>query len=228
MERAVQGSVWRSVHRSVQSLALQVVGLIAALSLATMASAQPVEGKEYSRIKVPHAVETGKKIEVIEFFSYGCPHCSDLEPYLQTWLKTAPADVQFRRVPVMFQDRWKALAKAYYTLEAMGEDVRLSPEIFKAVHVTGTPLYQDRAFFDWAASKGLDKAKVIDTYNSFGVDSKLKRAMVVAQEYNVQAVPMIVVDGKFVTMSDRIGGHAAMPSAIDTLVAKARSERPKT
>jgi thiol:disulfide interchange protein DsbA len=212
----------------VQSLALQVVGLIAALSLATMASAQPVEGKEYSRIKVPHAVETGKKIEVIEFFSYGCPHCSDLEPYLQTWLKTAPADVQFRRVPVMFQDRWKALAKAYYTLEAMGEDVRLSPEIFKAVHVTGTPLYQDKAFFDWAASKGLDKAKVIDTYNSFGVDSKLKRAMVVAQEYNVQAVPMIVVDGKFVTMSDRIGGHAAMPSAIDTLVAKARSERPKT
>jgi thiol:disulfide interchange protein DsbA len=110
----------------------------------------------------------------------------------------------------------------------MGEDVRLSPEIFKAVHVTGTPLYQDKAFFDWAASKGLDKAKVIDTYNSFGVDSKLKRALVVAQEYNVQAVPMIVVDGKFVTMSDRIGGHAAMPAAIDALVAKARGERPKT
>jgi protein dithiol oxidoreductase (disulfide-forming) len=228
MESAVHGSVRRSVQRSVQRLALQAIGLIAALSVATMASAQPVEGKEYSRIKVPHAVETGKKIEVIEFFSYGCPHCSDLEPYLQTWFKTIPADVQFRRVPVMFQDPWKALAKAYYTLEAMGEDARLSPEIFKAVHVSGTPLYQDKAFFDWAASKGLDKAKVMDTYNSFGVDSKLKRAMVVAQEYNVQAVPMIVVDGKFVTMSDRIGGHAAMPAAIDALVAKARSERPKT
>jgi len=231
IKRAVQGlqaGEHGSVRRSVCRLALQVVGLITALSLATMASAQPVEGKEYTRIKVPHAVETGKKIEVIEFFSYGCPHCSDLEPYLQTWLKTAPADVQFRRVPVMFQDRWKALAKVYYTLEAMGEDVRLSPEVFKAVHVSGTPLYQDKAFFDWAASKGLDKAKVTDTYNSFGVDSKLKRAMVVAQEYNVQAVPMMVVDGKFVTMSDRIGGHAAMPAAIDALVAKARSERPKT
>jgi len=206
---------------------VQVLGAIVAMMLAATVRADLVEGKEYSRIKVPHAVESGKKIEVIEFFSYGCPHCNDLEPYLQTWVKTIPPDVQFRRVPVMFQDRWKPLAKVYYTLEAMGEDMRLSPEVFKAVHVTGTPLYQDKAFFDWAASKGLDRAKVVETYNSFGVDSKLKRAMVVAQEYNVQAVPTVVVDGKFVTLSDRIGGHAAMPAAIDALVAKARTERPK-
>src|SRR6476620_7429308 len=136
--------------------AQSLVGFLAVLSFATAGAADLVEGKNYARLKVPQPVESGKKIEVIEFFSYGCPHCSDLEPYLQTWLKTAPADVQFRRVPVMFQDRWKALAKAYYTREAMGEDVRLSPEVFKAVHVTGTPLYQDKAFFDWAASKGLD------------------------------------------------------------------------
>jgi thiol:disulfide interchange protein DsbA len=206
---------------------VQALGAIVAMMIAATVRADLVEGKEYSRMKVPHAVESGKKIEVIEFFSYGCPHCNDLEPYLQTWFKTIPADVQFRRVPVMFQDRWKGLAKVYYTLEAMGEDVRLSPEVFKAVHVTGTPLYQDKVFFDWAASKGLDRAKVIETYNSFGVDSKLKRAMVVAQEYNVQAVPTVVVDGKFVTLSDRVGGHAAMPAAIDALVAKARTERPK-
>jgi len=206
---------------------VQALGAIAAMMIAATVRADLVEGKEYSRMKVPHAVESGKKIEVIEFFSYGCPHCNDLEPYLQTWFKTIPPDVQFRRVPVMFQDRWKGLAKVYYTLEAMGEDVRLSPEVFKAVHVTGTPLYQDKAFFDWAASKGLDRAKVIETYNSFGVDSKIKRAMVVAQEYNVQAVPTVVVDGKFVTLSDRVGGHAAMPAAIDALVAKARTERPK-
>jgi len=206
---------------------VQALGAIVAMMIAATVRADLVEGKEYSRMKVPHAVESGKKIEVIEFFSYGCPHCNDLEPYLQTWFKTIPPDVQFRRVPVMFQDRWKGLGKVYYTLEAMGEDVRLSPEVFKAVHVTGTPLYQDKAFFDWAASKGLDRAKVIETYNSFGVDSKLKREMVVAQEYNVQAVPTVVVDGKFVTLSDRVGGHAAMPAAIDALVAKARTERPK-
>lgn len=207
---------------------LQVVGVLAAMAFAGGAAADLVEGKEYSRLKVPHAVDSGKKIEVIEFFSYGCPHCNDLEPFLQTWMKSLPPDVQFRRVPVMFQDRWKSLAKDYFTLEAMGEDVRLSPELFKAVHVGGLPLYQDKAFFDWAASMGLDRAKVVDTYNSFGIDSKMKRATVLAQEYNVQAVPTLIVDGKFVTSSDRVGGHPGMPAALDALIAKARAERPKT
>ncbi len=206
----------------------QMVSILAALAFTGTAIADLVEGKEYSRLKVPHAVDSGKKIEVIEFFSYGCPHCNDLEPYLQNWMKTLPSDVQFRRVPVMFQDRWKLLARDYFTLEAMGEDVRLSPELFKAIHVSGLPLYEDKAFFDWAASKGLDRAKVVDTYNSFGIESKMKRAMVLAQEYNVQAVPTLVVDGKFVTLSDRVGGHAGMPAALDALIAKARAERPKT
>ena len=209
-------------------LALQVVGILAALVLASASAADLVEGKEYVRLKVPHAVDSGKKIEVIEFFSYGCPHCNDLEPYLQAWVKTLPPDVQFRRVPVMFQDRWKSLARSYYTLEALGEDMQLSPEVFKAVHVSGLPLYQEKSFVDWAATKGLDKAKVADTYNSFGVDSKMKRAAVLAQEYNVQAVPTVVVDGKFLTLSDKVGGHAAMPAALDTLIAKARAERPKS
>jgi thiol:disulfide interchange protein DsbA len=128
----------------------------------------------------------------------------------------------------MFQDRWRPLAKIYYTLDAMGEDIRMSPEVFKAIHVSGLPLYQEKAFFDWAASKGLDRTKVADIYNSFGVDSKLKRAQLLAQEYNVQAVPALVVDGKFVTSSDRVGGHAGAPAALDALVAKARAERPKT
>jgi thiol:disulfide interchange protein DsbA len=209
-------------------LALQVVGILAALVLTSASAADLVEGKEYTRLKVPHAVDSGKKIEVIEFFSYGCPHCNDLEPYLQAWVKTLPPDVQFRRVPVMFQDRWKSLARSYYTLEALGEDMQLSPEVFKAVHVSGLPLYQEKSFVDWAATKGLDKAKVADTYNSFGVDSKMKRAAVLAQEYNVQAVPTVVVDGKFLTLSDKVGGHAAMPAALDTLIAKARAERPKS
>ena len=86
-------------------LALQVVAILAALVLTSASAADLVEGKEYVRLKIPHAVDTGKKIEVIEFFSYGCPHCNDLEPYLQAWVKTLPPDVQFRRVPVMFQDR---------------------------------------------------------------------------------------------------------------------------
>jgi thiol:disulfide interchange protein DsbA len=213
---------------AMKKFVLHAMGALLALACATAAAAELAEGKEFTRLKSPQPVETGKKIEVIEFFSYGCPHCNDLEPFLQQWLKTAPADVQFRRVPVMFQDRWKGLAKDYYTLDAMGEDVRLSPALFQGVHGAGLPLYQDKAFFDWAASKGLDRSKVAEIYNSFGVDSKLKRALVLAQEYNIQAVPTIVVDGKFLTSSDRIGGHGQVPAALDVLVAKARAERTKS
>src|SRR6188508_1958804 len=139
----------RSFPRAFARLAL---AFAAALALAPIASAQPAEGREYVRLKSPVPVESGKKIEVIEFFSYGCPHCSDLEPYLQNWFKTAPADVQFRRVPVMFQERWKVLAKIYYTLDALGEEARLSPDVFKAIHANGQPLWDDKTFLDWAAS----------------------------------------------------------------------------
>ncbi|HEY7945345.1 MAG: thiol:disulfide interchange protein DsbA/DsbL [Burkholderiales bacterium] len=204
-----------------------LVGLLAAFSLAAAGAADLVEGKNYARLKIAQPVETGKKIEVIEFFSYGCPHCSDLEPYLQTWLKTMPDDVQFRRVPVMFQERWKALGKIYYTLGALGEE-RLSPEVFQAIHGNGQSLWDTKTFLDWAAGKGLDRAKVAGVFSSFGVDSKVKRAMALAQEYNIQSVPTVIVDGKFITASDRVGGHAAIPAALDVLIAKARAERPKT
>lgn len=184
-----------------------------------------VEGKDYQRLKNPQPVESGKKIEVIEFFSYGCPHCSDLEPILQAWLRTLPPDVQFRRVPVMFQQRWEALAKVYYTLDAMGDETRLSPEVFKAIHAQGLPLYDDKAFFDWAAHQGLDRARVAEVYNSFGVNSKFVRAKVLAQTFNIQSVPTVIVDGKFVTSSDRVGTHEKLPPVIDALIVKARAER---
>lgn len=213
----------RTLARRCAPLAL---AFLAAYSLA--AAAQPVdvaEGKQYLRLKAPQPVETGKKIEVIEFFSYGCPHCGELEPILQGWLKTLPADVQFRRVPVVFQDRWVALAKAYYTLDALGEESRLSPELFAALHGKGLPIWQDKTFFDWAASQGLDRKKVEDMYSSFAVASKFNRAKATAQAYQIQEVPKFVVDGKYVT--HQVGTHRAMPGVLDALIAKARAERPK-
>jgi thiol:disulfide interchange protein DsbA len=147
---------------------------------------------------------------------------------MQAWMKTLPPDVQFRRVPVMFQDRWVVLAKVYYTLEALGEERRLSPEVFAAIHKGGANLTSEKVFFDWAASKGLERKKVEDIYNSFAVGGKINRAKSEAQQYNVQSVPLIVVDGKFMTATDKVGGHAALPPAINALVAKARAERPKS
>lgn len=206
--------------------ALLLAAFVGALPLSAAAQmAAPQEGIQYLRLKNPQPVETGKKIEVIEFFSYGCPHCGELEPFLQNWLKTMPADVQFRRIPVMFQERWIPLAKIFYALEALGEEARLSPAVFGALHGKGLSLWQDKTFYDWAASQGLDRKKVEDMYASFGIGGKVNRARMAAQAYRVQSVPLIVVDGKYV--SNTVTSHAAMPPLIDALVAKARAERPK-
>jgi protein dithiol oxidoreductase (disulfide-forming) len=215
---------------SMQKLMRRLVPVAAAFLalVALSACAQPVnveDGKEYLRLKNAQPVESGKKIEVIEFFSYGCPHCADLEPILQGWLKTIPADVQFRRVPVMYQERWIPLARIYYTLEALGEEKRLSPEVFAALHQRGVALWQDKTFFDWAASQGIDRKKVEDMYNSFAMAGKVNRARAAAEAYQVQSVPTVIVDGKFMTY--KVASHAAMPATIDALIAKARMERPK-
>ena len=214
----------------IRTMALSLLaGLLFMAAAAPGASAQgaAVEGRQYARIG-PVPVETGKKIEVIEFFSYGCPHCAELEPYLQDWLKALPADVSFRRIPVMFQPRWVDLAKVYYTLEGMGDDVKLSPEVFTAVHVKHLALWEPAKFFDWAATKGLDRKKVEDLYNSFSMSGRVNRAKQLAQAYNIQEVPLIVVDGKFITGPSRAGSHAATPAVMNELVAKARAERPKS
>ena len=200
-----------------------------ALSLPAIAqTAAPQEGREYVRLKNAVPVETGNKIEVIEFFSYGCPHCGEFEPLLHEWVKKLPPDVQFRRVPVSFQPKWVPLAKEYYTLEALGEDSRLSPEMFIAIHGKGVNMADEKTFFDWAASHGLDRKKVEDMYNSFSMSGKMNRALQQAKTFNTQSVPLIVIDGKFVVSTEKVGTHAAMLPVMDALIAKARAERPKT
>jgi len=218
-----------SIDRRRLLRALAAAALMAGASLlgTGTAFAQLVEGKNYDRIKNPQPTESGNKIEVIEFFSYGCPHCAELEPHLEGWLAKLPPDVSFRRVPVMFQDRWVPLAKIYYTLDSLGEERKLSPDVFKAIHGQGVSLWNDKAFFDWAASKGLDRKKVEDVFGSFAINGKMNRAKQQAQQYNIQSVPTVVVDGKFVTGSERVGTHAQLPAAIEELVNKARAERKK-
>ena len=203
--------------------------ILVALSLPAMAqTAAPQEGREYVRLKNAIPVETGNKIEVIEFFSYGCPHCGEFEPLLHEWVKKLPPDVQFRRVPVSFQPKWVPLAKEYYTLEALGEDARLSPEMFVAIHSKGVKLEDEKTFFDWAASHGLDRKKVEEMYNSFSMSGKMNRALQQAKAFNAQQVPLIVIDGKYVvSTNENVRSHAAMLPVMDALIVKARAERPK-
>ena len=202
------------------------IGFIAA-SMAASAQEQMTEGKEYLRLKNPQAVESGAKIEVIEFYSYGCNHCRDLEEFLGPWTKKVPADVAFKRVPVAFQPAWVTLGKIYYTLEALGRE-DLTPKVFLAIHSTGTKLHEEKVFFEWAGNNGLDAAKVQEMWGSFAVNSKMNRAKTLAANYQVDSVPMLFVDGKFKIQPHLLkGSHKDVPAALDFLIAKARTERKK-
>ena len=196
--------------------------LVAMVSLAHAADLQ--EGKDYRTLAKPQPVETGKKIEVIEFFSFSCPHCRDAEPVLSPWIKKLPADVQFRRIPAQFQPAWIGTAKVWYALEALNEE-RLVPAVFNAIHGQNVRLDQHKAFFDWAATQGLDRKKVEDMYNSFTVNGKVARAKTLVQNYNVQSVPVFVVDGKFTTETGQPKRHEDMPALLEKLIDKARVER---
>jgi thiol:disulfide interchange protein DsbA len=202
---------------------------LSACGLTSVAAQNLVEGQNYLRLKNAQPVDSGKNIEVLYFFSYACPHCRDFDPELQPWLKQLPADVDFKRVPVDFgREQWASLGKVLYTLEALGAEKSMTSDVFVAVHDKKMPLWQDKVFFDWAAAKGLDRKKVEDTYNSFGVNSKMNRARQLAKNYNVQSVPVVFVDGKFQVSAEKVGTHAAMPAAMNQLIAKARAERPKS
>ena len=193
-----------------------------ALALLVLLLASPgAIGEEAQRDTVTDVLEV--------YVRTGCPHCADLEPHLQAWFKRVPPDVQVRRIPVAFFPQWENLAKVYYTLEALGEDAKLTPEVFLAIHgPSRNNLAQESKFFDWAASKGLDRKKVEDTYKSFGIAGKIGRAKQMAQMYNIQSVPTIIVDGKFQLTSGTAGGHDHVPATIDAAIAVARAERPKS
>lgn len=200
--------------------------LIAGLGLQSLfAYAGPQQGKEFALVNPPQAVETGKKIEVLEIFWYGCPHCFDLEPMLAAWVKKLPNDVSFRRMPAIFRDNWAPMAKAYYTLEAIGQAEKLHAELFNAIHVHGLDPTNDSTLFDWAAKQGIDRKKFTDTYQSFSIQSKVLRAKQLTHEYGINGVPALIVDGKYMTASSMAGGHQGLFTTVDYLIAKARKER---
>jgi protein dithiol oxidoreductase (disulfide-forming) len=206
---------------------LTVSASFMAASFAVNAQEQMTEGKEYLRLKAPQTVESGAKIEVIEFYSYGCNHCRDLEEFLGPWIKKVPADVAFKRVPVAFQPAWASLGKIYYTLEALGRE-DLTPKVFQAIHGAGTKLHEEKIFFEWAGNNGLEAAKVQEMWGSFAVNSKMNRAKTLAANYSVDSVPMLFVDGKFKVQPHLLkGSHKDVPAALDFLIAKARTERKK-
>ena len=176
---------------------------------ATGAFAQLAPGKDFQPVNPPQPTESGSKIEVIEFFSYACPHCSTLEGPLAAWLKRKPADVEFKRVPTIFHSSWTPFAQLYYTLEAMNLVDKLHHDVFKAVHDQKIKLQDPKVMADWVATKGVDRQKFSDTYNSFAVQSRTQRSNDMTRRYNVEFTPAVVVNGRALT-----GPSMTSPGAI--------------
>lgn len=159
---------------------------------------KPEEGKDYIALdkRVPTDMPAGK-FEVIEFFWYSCPHCNAFEPTFQTWVKNAPKDVVVHRVPVSFQDSFLPQQKLYYTLEALGKVDELHGKVYRAIHVERQPLAKDDQIIAWAVKQGLDKAKFTETYNSFAVATKARRATQLQDAYKVAGVPALGIAGRY-------------------------------
>jgi len=184
-------------------------------------------GKEYVVLAQPLAVETGNKVEVVEFFWYGCPHCFDLEPIISKWIKTLPKDVEFRRIPAIFRQDWVPGARIFYTLESLDLLQRLHGQVFDAMHINHINLNDESVLFDWVASKGVDRKKFADAYNSFNVQTKAKRAEQITRQSKIQGVPALIIDGKYMTSASMTGSFETMLAAADELIQKARAERKK-
>lgn len=197
-----------------------------------LGAAQPVLRAEvdYRAIK-PQPLGSADGIEVIDFFWYGCPHCNNLQPALETWLKRKPADVDFKRVPAVFQDSWVPLTRAYYTIEAMGLVDKLHQEMFATLHKQRVQLRDANAIFDWAASKGIDRKKFADTYNSFGINGRTQRSIALTRGYDISGTPALAIDGKYLTAPsmtlkpDRTVDYERFFQVVDGLIAEARKNK---
>ncbi len=198
----------------------------AVLSLSAFAAPDAAfEGHDYARLKNAQPVATGKKIEVLEFFWYRCPHCFQLEPGLDKWLKTLPKDVQVRRVPAVFRDDWMPGAKLYYALEQMGLLSRLHNKVFNAYHVENINLNDPAILGDWIAKQGVDRKEFETVYNSFSIQSKAMQGARLGTSYAITGVPVFIIDGKFTTAMSMTNSEPRLFEVLDQLIDRARTER---
>jgi thiol:disulfide interchange protein DsbA len=181
--------------------AAAVTGLpLAANAQGPAAAKKPVEGTDYLSLdkRVPTDVGAGK-IELIEFFWYSCPHCNAFEPQFAAWKKAAPKDVVVQRVPVRFRDDFEPQQRAYYVFESLNLVDTLHGKLFHAIHTERQQLNSAQALAAWADKNGLPEKKFLETYNSFGVASKARRAMQLQDAFKVQGVPALGIAGRFYT-----------------------------
>ena len=188
---------------------------------------QIVEGKDYKLVTPPQPTDSTDKIEVREIFWYGCPHCYAFEPYLDKWLETKPADVDFVRTPGIFRESWVPHAKAYYTAKALGVLDKFHPAFFRAIHEEHRRFLNDDDYAAMFAEVGVSKDDFEKTFNSFTVENEVKQAIKRDQAYGIEGVPAMIVAGKYQTSAGLAGSFDRMLKIVDALVDKAREETGK-
>ena len=191
--------------------------LLAACALAPLAAAAQPQCA-YREVKPAIPVETDGKIEVVEFFWYGCIHCYNLEPAVEKWEKTLPKDVQFRRVPAVFNDRWAIDASIFYTLEAMGLLDRLHRPLFDAIHRERLRTDNQKEVMDWLQKQGVEPKKFTETMKSFGVQSKMRRAAQLTALYKIDGTPAMAVNGRYTVSTEQGRSQNGMFETVNYLV----------
>ena len=192
-------------------------------SFGARAQGSPVEGQQDVRLARPQPVATPGKIEVIEFFWYGCPHCYEFEPMLEAWVKKLPPDVALRRVPVAFRDEpFTAHQKIFYALEALGQVDAMQMKVFNAIHREHNRMDKPAEIAAFMQKNGIDSAKFLDLYNSFGVQTKTRQARTLAEEYKIDGVPALGINGHYYTSGSLAGSLDRSLAVADFLIQKSR------
>jgi thiol:disulfide interchange protein DsbA len=200
------------------------VATLALLAIGTSAHASFVAGHDYVVLSVPQRQEAKGKIEVIEFFSWGCPHCYEFYPALARWLATMPKDATFKRVPVGFgHPDWDNLARAYYALQTTGDLARLDAPIFEAIHKGHVFLIDEQSITAWVGKHGVNVAQFTVAYRSFGVNTSVGQAEQAVIDYRVDEIPTLAIGGRYTVSGD----HKTMLAVSDELIAKARDQDKK-
>lgn len=197
---------------------------LAVACIALPAAAQDAKRDSDYREIPQQPIATGDRIEVIDFFFYGCQYCNELNPKLERWRqRSKPADVVLRRMPVVRHDSWIPLAKTYYTLEAMGAVDRLHNAVYHGYHIEDLYMSQEKVISEWAAKNGLDRDKFMAIYRSDETRQKVDQARKSTVDYDIQGTPSLVVDGKYLTD----GSSSKTIDILDRLVRLARQQREK-
>ena len=195
---------------------------VLALCCTTLAMAEPVAGKDYTLVEPAQPTNTGDKIEVLEFFFYGCSHCYKLHPVLSRWEKSKPKDVELIHVPTVFNPNWEPMARTFYALESMGQQKKLDDALFDAWNVNNNYLTDQEKATDFVVKQGIDRKTFSDAYNAFSTGSKVMRNKQMQSAFKISGTPTLIVDGKY-----RITGLHPEDTikVLTAMVDKARKER---